>query len=107
MDMRLETERKKRKRPDKRKDLKICTWNVKTINGKEEEVGEEMKKYGLGHVKRMENKRRPKKIMETRMEGKRARGRPRTSWIDSITSAGKKRQKTLVEMNRMVTNRKE
>ena len=60
-----------------------------------------------GHVKRMENKRLPKKIMETRMEGKRARGRPRTSWIDSITSAGKKRQKTLVEMNRMVTNRKE
>ena len=48
MDMRLETERKKRKRPDRRKDLKIGTWNVKTINGKEEEVGEEMKKYGLG-----------------------------------------------------------
>ena len=49
----------------------------------------------------------PRRIMETRMEGKRARGRPRTSWIDSITSAGKKRNKTLVEMNRLVRNRKE
>ena len=35
--MRLETERI-RKRPDKRKDIKIGTWNVKTLNGKEEEV---------------------------------------------------------------------
>ena len=47
------------------------------------------------------------KILETRMEGKRGRGRPRTTWMGNVISVGKKRKKTLVEMNRIVNNRKE
>ena len=81
-----------------REDLKI-----KPIN--DQIATSQLKWYG--HVKRMEDRRIPRRIMETRTEGKRARGRPRTSWIDSITSAGKKRNKTLVEMDRLVRNRKE
>ena len=60
-----------------------------------------------GHTKRMDKNRIPRKIMETRMEGKWARGRPRTSWMDGIISAGKKRSKTLAEMNRLIAHRKE
>ena len=45
--------------------------------------------------------------METRMEGRRRRGRPRTKWIDSVKSAEEKRQKTMSEMKVMLTDRKE
>lgn len=60
-----------------------------------------------GHVKRMSKERIPRKCFEARMEGHRARGRPRTSWIENIISAGRKRNKTLIDMNKLVANRKE
>ena len=61
----------------------------------------------FGHVSRMESKRLPRKCLETRMEGRRSKGRPRTKWIDSVKSAGEKRQKTMSEMKVMLTDRKE
>ena len=41
----------------------------------------------FGHVKRMEEGRLPKRMMEMKFEGKRARGRPRTRWMDSIKNS--------------------
>ena len=60
-----------------------------------------------GHMKRMDKERIPRKCWEARMEGRKGRGRPRTSWLDSITEAGKKRGKTLNQMNTLVEDRKE
>ena len=60
-----------------------------------------------GHVKRMNNNRLPKKCLEARTEGKRSRGRPRTFWMDNIKEAGRKRGKTIADMNKIVQNRKE
>jgi hypothetical protein len=37
-----------------------------------------------GHIERMNNERMPKRIMTTKMEGTRKRGRPRKRWIDEI-----------------------
>ena len=59
-----------------------------------------------GHLKRMERSRLPRKCLEARMEGSRARGRPRRSWIEDIEAAGRERNKTLAEMDRLATNRK-
>jgi hypothetical protein len=37
-----------------------------------------------GHIKRMNNERIPKKIITTKIEGARKRGRPRKRWIDEV-----------------------
>jgi hypothetical protein len=37
-----------------------------------------------GHIERMKNERMPKKIMTTKMEGTRKRGRPRKEWTDEV-----------------------
>ena len=60
-----------------------------------------------GHIKRMEKQRIPRKVMETRMEEKRTRGRPRVTWMETIEKAGKRRGKTIKELNKLTTNRKE
>ena len=49
----------------------------------------------------------PRKCWEARMEGRKGRGRPRTSWMDCIKEAGRKRGKTLHGMNTLVEDRKE
>ena len=59
-----------------------------------------------GHVKRMHKDRIPRKVWEARVEGKRSRGRPRATWLQNIERAGKKRNKNLVEMNGLLTDRK-
>ena len=60
-----------------------------------------------GHMKRMPKERIPRKCWEARMEGRKGRGRPRTSWMDCIKEAGRKRGKTLHGMNTLVEDRKE
>ena len=61
----------------------------------------------FGHVSRMSKERLPKKCIEARLDGKRSRGRPRTTWTENITKLGNRRGKTLTEMKRMAKNREE
>ena len=60
-----------------------------------------------GHVKRMGKERIPRKCLEVRMEGKRSRGRPRTSWMENINNHVRKRNKTLKEADKLTADRKE
>ena len=60
-----------------------------------------------GHVKRMDKNRIPRKCLEARIEGKRSRGRPRRTWLDSVITTGKNRNKTLSELNNLCMDRKE
>jgi hypothetical protein len=53
-------------------------------------VVEDIRKKQLiwyGHVKRMEKERLPKQLLEWRAEGRRRRGRPRTTWKQDIVTA--------------------
>ena len=45
----------------------------------------------FGHVKRMEDGRIPKQMMDAKFEGKRARGRPRARWMDMIKTSIRRR----------------
>jgi hypothetical protein len=51
-----------------------------------------------GHLVRMAEDRKPRQILEARMEGKRRRGRPRKMWMDNIKEAGGKRGKIIQEV---------
>lgn len=77
-------------------DLKPLTSELET---------RQLKWYG--HVKRMDKKRLPRKVWETRMEGRRSRGRPRTTWLQSVTNAGRRRNKNFGDMNRVTADREE
>jgi hypothetical protein len=43
-----------------------------------------LRKRWCGHIECMNNERMPKKIMTTKMEGTRKRGRPHKRWIDEV-----------------------
>ena len=59
--------------------------------GKLNERIEKNKLKWFGNVKRMEECRIPRQMLEAKFEGKRARGRPRTRWIDSVKNSIRKR----------------
>ena len=60
-----------------------------------------------GHLVRMDENRIVKKIFQCKEEGKRRRGRPRTSFEQHIEQLGRKRGKTKKEMEKLAMNRKE
>jgi cobyrinic acid a,c-diamide synthase len=51
---------------------------------------EESRLRWFGHVKRMDDHRIPKRLLELKMSGRRPWGRPRTLWIDQVTRAVKR-----------------
>ena len=59
-----------------------------------------------GHVNRMEKKRIPLLVMDAKTEGRRKRGRPRTTWLDSIGKAAAKRRKSMAEIKKLSRDRK-
>ena len=67
-------------------------------------AGKQLKWYG--HVNRMEKSRKPKQYLHARPEGKRLRGRQRFKYIDAIEQHGRKKGKTLREMESLTKDRK-
>jgi hypothetical protein len=60
-----------------------------------------------GHLVRMAEDRKPRQILEARIEGKRGRGRPRKVWMDDIKEAAGRRGKTIQKARSMTMTRKD
>ena len=60
----------------------------------------------FGHTLRMNNNRIPKRIVERKPEGKRPKGRLRTTYEDQITKLAVKRGKTMAEIRKLARDRK-
>ena len=67
---------------------------------------EEKQLKWFGHVKRMGKDRIVRKSVEAREWEKRSRGRPRITWLDNIKGYGRKRGKTLLELEKITKDRK-
>ena len=66
---------------------------------------EEKQLKWFGHVKRMGKDRIVRKSVEAREWEKRSRGRPRITWLDNIKEYGRKRGKTLPELEKITKDR--
>ena len=68
---------------------------------------EEKQLKWYGHVKRMGPERITRRVVEAREWEKRSRGRPRKTWLNNIEDYGRKRGKSMAEMDTLTKNRKE
>lgn len=66
---------------------------------------EEKQLNWYGHLVRMRNERIPKKMLEMRPDGKRARGRPRIQWEENIRRMAETRGKTIAEARILARDR--
>ena len=55
----------------------------------------------------MDERRKPKQIMEARTDGRRGKGRPRKAYMDKIEDIARKCEKGIGEMKWMVRNRED
>ena len=60
-----------------------------------------------GHVERMEDERLLKKVMNAKVDGRGARGRPRFGWMDGVKKALNDRKMDVREARKHVRNRNE
>ena len=61
----------------------------------------------FGHVERMDNERLLIKVMNVKVDGRSARGRPRFGWMDGVKSALNDRRIDMREASERVRNRNE
>ena len=61
----------------------------------------------FGHVERMDNERLLKKVMNARVDGRSARGRPRIGWMDGVRRALNDRRMDVREASERARNRNE
>ena len=61
----------------------------------------------FGHVGRMDNERLLKKVMNAKVGGRSARGRPRFGWMDGVKRALNHRRMDVREANECARNRNE
>ena len=61
----------------------------------------------FGHIHRMNETRKPKQYLIAKPEGNKTRGRQRKTYIDTIAEYGRKKGKSLKEMERLAKNREE
>ena len=61
----------------------------------------------FGHVERMDNERLPKKVMNAKVDGRRAKGRPRFGWMDGVKRALNDRRMDIREASERARNRNE
>ena len=59
------------------------------------------------HLVRMAKDRKPRQILEAKIEGKRGRGRPRKVWMDDINESAGRRGKTRQEARSMAMTRQD
>ena len=90
-------------RKDRERNVKIReTLKVRPVT----QLIEEKQLKWFGHVKRMGKDRIVRKSVEAREWEKRSRGRPRITWLDNIKEYGRKRGKTLPELEKITKDRK-
>ena len=61
----------------------------------------------FGHVERMDNERLLKKVMNEKVDGRSARGRPRFGWMDGVKRALNDRRMDMREASERARNRNE
>ena len=61
----------------------------------------------FGHVERMDNERLLKKVMNAKVDGRSARGRPRFGWMDGVKRALNDRRMDMREASEHARNRNE
>ena len=61
----------------------------------------------FGHVKRMDNERLLKRVMNAKVDGRSARGRPRFGWMDGVKRALDDRRMDVREASERARNRNE
>ena len=61
----------------------------------------------LGHVERMDNEQLLKKVMNAKVDGRSARGRPRFGWMDGVETALNDRRMDVKDASERARNRNE
>ena len=61
----------------------------------------------FGHVERMDNERMLKKVINAKVDGKSARGKPRFGWMDRVKRALNDRRMDVREASERARNRNE
>ena len=89
---------------------RISNAEIRRRCNKEMGVGNKIDQSVLrwfGHMERMENERLVKRVYVSKVEGRRARGRPRKRWLDGVQEALEKRGLDIQEVRDCVTDRSE